>query len=350
MDNLFCKIIVSTHPLSRHPLHATNADAAGHISRAPTAAAGAAPPARAGPPSRPPRRTGPGRALHRIPSVELIGATPHGSGSRELVGERSQVVVLYTTSLHRGAAHVRGLHRGARGFCVAMDERACPRTPREPAPSRSRSYSSVAASSAARTRCGSSARPASFGARPLPKFTVAVMAVAVDVPIQLLRSGRQLHELLLKSAAPPASRTTPSSPPSLSPETILACSCVLRHRPWRGQRRSRASVHGKGGGGAGLVRGTSLSTWEAWHMQVRPQLGKHQSAATPACDRDSHAQSENTDHGSGKIEDQRSWLSGHRLATIVYYLPISRGTCTACRSLGISSGDRPWICRSPGSS
>ncbi|KXG31414.1 hypothetical protein SORBI_3004G354800 [Sorghum bicolor] len=260
MDNLFCKIIVSTHPLSRHPLHATNADAAGHISRAPTAAAGAAPPARAGPPSRPPRRTGPGRALHRIPSVELIGATPHGSGSRELVGERSQVVVLYTTSLHRGAAHVRGLHRGARGFCVAMDERACPRTPREPAPSRSRSYSSVAASSAARTRCGSSARPASFGARPLPKFTVAVMAVAVDVPIQLLRSGRQLHELLLKSAAPPASRTTPSSPPSLSPETILACSCVLRHRPWRGQRRSRASVHGKGGGGAGLVRGTSLST------------------------------------------------------------------------------------------
>ncbi|KAG0535607.1 hypothetical protein BDA96_04G380600 [Sorghum bicolor] len=233
-----CRVHSPSLPSS--PLHATNADAAGHISRAPTAAAGAAPPARAG------------RALHRIPSVELIGATPHGSGSRELVGERSQVVVLYTTSLHRGAAHVRGLHRGARGFCVAMDERACPRTPREPAPSRSRSYSSVAASSAARTRCGSSARPASFGARPLPKFTVAVMAVAVDVPIQLLRGRRP--------AAPPASRTTPSSPPSLSPETILACSCVLRHRPWRGQRRSRASVHGKGGGGAGLVRGTSLST------------------------------------------------------------------------------------------
>ena len=28
-------------------------------------------------------------------------------------------------------------------------------------------------------------------------------------------------------------------------------------------------------------------------MQVRPRLGKHQSATTPACDRDSHARSEN---------------------------------------------------------
>ncbi|KAG0535606.1 hypothetical protein BDA96_04G380500 [Sorghum bicolor] len=72
-------------------------------------------------------------------------------------------------------------------------------------------------------------------------------------------------------------------------------------------------------------------------MQVRPQLGKHQSTATPACDRDSHAQSENTDHGSGKIEDQRSWLSGHRLATIVEQLA-SHGTKQLAADLLNTSG------------
>ena len=81
-------------------------------------------------------------------------------------------------------------------------------------------------------------------------------------------------------------------------------------------------------------------------MQVHPQL---QSATTPVRDRDSHARSENTDNDSSKM-DQPSWLSGHWLVAIVDYLPISRGTCTACRSPGTSSSDRPWICRSPGSS
>ena len=58
-------------------------------------------------------------------------------------------------------------------------------------------------------------------------------------------------------------------------------------------------------------------------MQVCPRLDKHRSAATPTRDRNSHARSENTDHGSSKM-DQRSWLSGHW----------QRRSWTICRSLG----------------
>ena len=78
-------------------------------------------------------------------------------------------------------------------------------------------------------------------------------------------------------------------------------------------------------------------------MQVRSRLAKHRSTTTPVRDRDSHERSKNIDHGSSKM-DQRLWLNGHHPAAIVDYLPISRGTCTACRSPGTSSSDRPWTC------